>query len=362
MQTRPLQMGLLLAALALLLIACGQEEPPEYFRSAIPPCTPVEGVDVDPCEPKESGPAGHKEPNLEGNHPYTIRWYLGAEQAAGIMAAHIVVRATYLPGTARCRDQEKVRAPAWTSLPDIPGLALKCYMDVRVNEYYLGSGPSMLTVVVLDDFGGRDPARVERSFASRDGREAVLFLGPALDYTVEALQDFNRWFVQREQGTALAIHPWRDFWLGRDPTLANVLAVPLTDFGAAVTAAQTVRLADYGGRVADPAIYTAPPMLERDANKLHDFYVAAGAMDHPDGPPGQPPPSCSDVVTNPLENTALLADCSVLLGVKDQLRGRRAPRWVRPTLNWSVDVAMADWDGVGVQNGRVVRSSWTTRV
>ena len=34
----------------------------------------------------------------------------------------------------------------------------------------------------------------------------------------------------------------------------------------------------------------ALPHLVLDANKLHDFYVETGAVNHPDGPPGQPPP------------------------------------------------------------------------
>ena len=55
--------------------------------------------------------------------------------------------------------------------------------------------------------------------------------------------------------------------------------------------------------------------------------------------------SCSRGVTVP--STAadgLLADCNVLLGPETRLGGPRN----ETLLNWSADVALADWDGVGV--------------
>ena len=56
-------------------------------------------------------------------------------------------------------------------------------------------------------------------------------------------------------------------------------------------------------------------------------------------------------VSEPKENPGLVADCVVLLKVKDTLRGDA-------TLNWSADVPIADWQGVRLENfhgrGRVV--------
>ena len=346
----------LLAVLVLLLVACAQEEPAEYFQGAIPPCTPVGGVDVDPCEPRafketSAGLAGGESPFAEGDGtaPYTVRWYLGAKNAAGIGASHIVVRGTYPPGTIRCRQHDKVRAPTWTSFDDLLFPTTKCYVDVRVNEYYLGSGPSLLTVVVWEDLGARSLANSDQWFADIVGREEILFLGPGIDYAVETLEAFHRWDVQRDGDTAIAVHPWRDFWLRRGEHHRSSLEIPLSEFGAAVTAAHAVRLADYGGRVITFPRFpeVEAPMVQTDANKLHDFYVAAGAMDHPDGPPGQPPPSCGLAVPDPPNNGGLMLDCETLLAAKDTLRGTAA-------LNWSVDVAMADWDGMRTRGtGRV---------
>ena len=47
-------------------------------------------------------------------------------------------------------------------------------------------------------------------------------------------------------------------------------------------------------------------------------------------------------------------DCIVLLPAKDTLRGFGA-------LNWSVDVAMADWDGVTVSDSRVTKLELANR-
>ncbi len=46
------------------------------------------------------------------------------------------------------------------------------------------------------------------------------------------------------------------------------------------------------------------------------------------------------------DGSALARDCEVLLGLKSQLAGAA-------TLNWSADLAIASWDGVHVQSGRV---------
>ena len=63
-------------------------------------------------------------------------------------------------------------------------------------------------------------------------------------------------------------------------------------------------------------------------------------------PPAAPPqatptPPCENgtVVPSPADNDGLAADCALLLGAKDPLRGTA-------TLNWSASLAIADWTGV----------------
>ena len=55
------------------------------------------------------------------------------------------------------------------------------------------------------------------------------------------------------------------------------------------------------------------------------------------------PPSCKSgvAVSNPGSNADLVADCETLLGLKDELAGTGS-------LNWSLDTAMASWEGVSI--------------
>ena len=161
----------------------------------------------------------------------------------------------------------------------------------RTNTTW-GRVPPVLTVVLSEmDTNVGERAEKERNFGRLVGQEEILFLGPSLDFAIEALRVNKSWDVQRDGDAVIAVHPWRGYWLRTTgETHRAALELTLADFATAVTAAQAVRLADYGGRVADPSLYPTAPMVQTDANKLHDFYVDAGAMDHPDGPPVLPPP------------------------------------------------------------------------
>ena len=298
MKTRSLHLGLLLTVLALLLLACEQakaEEPtaPEYLEGAIQPCTPVDGVDVDPCKPRAfygvqpPGAASGRSPDIDTTVPYTIRRFLHES----IAAAHLVVRGTYLPRTSRCATNQGVLGAEWAFgegglILDWP--STKCYLDMRVSEYYLGSGPPMLTVMLQSFNQGADHQVVEARYNRLVGLEEILFVGPALDYNVEALQVYERWDVQRVGDSVIAVHPDRNYWLRVEgETHRGVLEMSLDDFAAAVTAAQAVRMADFGGKVGPES---DSPSVQTDANKLHDFYVDAGAIENADDTLILPPP------------------------------------------------------------------------
>ena len=259
-------------------------------------------------------------------------------------------------------------------------------MDLRVADYILGSGPSTLTV--LRHFfsyrvGAAQAADIEQATGMSErawfedysqrlegeeymgglaGREEVLFIGPASSLSVEVWRAFAIWDVQqREDGTVIAVHPDRDLWRRLRPddyqTHLSTLEMELPAFKQAVTAAHQARVTEYGGRIgpsdAEGIIQGAElPMLISSVNRLREYYTAVGSYAHPDGPPAQPPPvpTCANgtVITDPGSNRGLVYDCEVLLAAKDTLRGTA-------TLNWSVDTAIASWDGVSVSGtpGRV---------
>ena len=174
---------------------------------------------------------------------------------------------------------------------------MKCYVDVRVNAYVLGSGPPTLTVIVYWPTYQDTPSLEQMHWhegiiTDYLGREDMLFIGPDFDLSSEAWLRLEFWEVQRrEDGIAVAVHPERDEWRRYRPdeyqTHRSTLEMELPAFTQAVTMAHQERLTEYGGRIgADESL----PMLVADANQLAQFFISIGAYDHPDGPPAPPPP------------------------------------------------------------------------
>ena len=281
----------------------------------IPPCTPIEGSPVDPCEPDVAQVSRNISFINIGPEPWSVRSFLDGGRGS-LLEGHLVVRGTYIPGTVRCIADNTARYPSYLGVPNrsVPeGVSeFKCYADVRVNAYVVGSGPSTLTVLVLS-FGYQSNATpedieerrsyYERSFIEgRDqygitipaggigGREAMLFLGPAIDVSIESWRVYTTWDVQRrEDGTVVAVHPHRDHWRSRADyqTYRSAVEMELPAFTQAATAAHQARTTEYGGRIGPEENL---PMLVNDANQLRRYYNEVGAYSHPEGPPSQPPP------------------------------------------------------------------------
>ncbi len=369
----------LLAGLLLLVAACGGEGVPPtyeytgYLTEEIPPCTPVPGSPSDPCGTDVAQITGGGEATtiLVGSEPRGVGYFFGI--AAHV--AHLVVRATYLPDTVRCAlDEGGFRHPPYDDASDwsysAGSYSIKCYADVRVNAYILGSGPPNLTLLVWkqilygryeeeDDYDveGVNDLRhtLERVFIEGGGeydyayapeggiygREAVLFVGPAVDAQTEAWQVFHTWGVeQRDDDTVVAVHPFRETYRVVLPDSYNThrskLEMELPAFRTAVAAAHQARLTANGGRTGPDPGY---PMLQTDANRLTEFFTAIGAYNHPDGPPTPPPPACGLAMSDQQDKPGLMQDCTALLAAKDTLRGTG-------TLNWDTGTLISSWDGV----------------
>ncbi len=366
----------------LLLAACEASPPsstpphtptpaPEYLAEEIPPCTPVAGSLVDPCEPDLLWSDGDGFYSIPAE-PQGMRSFIGNGSYGWSFATHLVVRGTFLPGAVRCTSEgDLFRPPSYLDVSwflQSNTKSIKCYADVRVNAYVLGSGPSTLTVMVgkyrygfyreqgvadewishleqlFTEGGDGDGFRVQVPEGGYVGREMVLFVGPAVDASTEVLQVFFTWDVQRrEDDTAIAVHPFRDDWIYEDDfqTYRSQLEMELPAFTQAVATANQTRVTEYGGRIA-PSNFDKKaegveiPTLVTDANRLRDYYTAIGAYSHPDGPPAPP---CGLAVPGQTYNPGLMRDCQALLAAKDGLRGTA-------TLNWSVDTTITGWDGV----------------
>ncbi len=314
--------------------------PPTYLTEEIPPCTPVTGSSVDPCEPRSGFYMG---PDIRagstGDFPLLVEDLVS--YSVEVFTTHVALRGTYIPGTVRCTSGHPSRAPSYLGRGQASsGLLIYCFADVRVNAYLLGTGPSTLTVTVYrslyqsayafggddDDYGleqlesrrlayeralsegGRfqyDPplrgflppdgglGLLRREYDTLDeahepngpavigppggigGREAVLFIGPSGRLSVEAWVVRYTWDVERrEDGTVVAIHPYRDRFdleLVTDASRAyhSLLEMELPALTQAVTTAHQARVAANGGRIGED---TDLPMLVTDANRLRQFF------------------------------------------------------------------------------------------
>ena len=289
---------------------------------------------------------------------------------------HLVVRGTYLPGTTRCIVTDGFHSPPQWQSSFSGGITIKCYADVRANEYVIGSGPSALAAIAYwlaylnyyehEDYLTVPPDKeneTEAQYIERirlfheqrlgggddniEGREAMLFLGPSTDVSVEAWEVMRQWRLERrDDGTVVAVHPLRDAWRDASSTFPNdynfdgqrsKLEIELSAFRTTFTAEHEKRVAANTGRVLPEAQYPNYPMLVTDANQLSGYYREVGAYDHEDGPPLQPPSvGCASAAAG---SGGLASDCTALLAAKDALRGTA-------TLNWSVERPIAEWDGV----------------
>ena len=371
----------LLGMLALVAVGCTEE------YDGVQPCLPVNGGDTNVCDQDLSsievtgGTMRSSGPSLPSPAPDIRDFLEGGGTTLG--DGHLVVRGLYKPYTIRCVNDKEQRHHGWVGPDDWKieeGIGLmKCYADLKVNDYLVGSGPSQLTVLVyILPYWDRDAttdevaamlAQAEKILLGLEqdewhdyfrnipasgiaNVESILFLGPELDASVEGWQVFATWDLTEDDGTVIVRHPLWEYYAGDDYTVEDDGAIEwtLTDFTTEVQAAHTARLADYGGRIETGHEYYDDedlPMLVTTATGLHAFHVETGNTTHADGPPVQPPPACGLAVPDQTSNPSLMLDCFALLGLKDDLRGTG-------TLNWSVGTAIADWDGVRIEDGRVV--------
>ena len=281
------------------------------------------------------------------------------------------MRGLYKPSTVRCVDTKVQRHHGYTTLDDFElptGIGLlKCYADLQVNDYIVGSGPLTIPVVVLFiRYWDRDATAEQIAALRADAErvlieggehrfirehgfirdvpeggitnvESIIFLGPEMDASVEGWEVFTTWNMERkEDGTVMVIHP-HAFWWQDAPNV--ITEWTLGEFTMAAQTAHAARLSDYAGRIGEE---TDLPLLVTNANNLHAFHVETGNVNHPDGPPETTfPPACGLAVQDYRANPGLMQDCFALLEAVDALRGDG-------TLNWGVDTTIADWDGVTV--------------
>ena len=237
--------------------------PVSYLEEIIPPCVPLAGSSHDPCAtttPQQV--AVLSAPTAGPLWPYTDDLLTITETVMGydpLSIIHIVVRATVLDGNTRCGLYPLIPADHAEFSASPSEYGYNCYVDVRVNEYLVGTGPSELTVELhrevlnlteedLADWGNwkddwltdivHDPEG--RTAAAFEGNEVVLFLGPSFTIAVESWEGSvgiaDVWFVQRPaEGAVRAVAP--DVVDAVTEDQRNKLDMPLADLVTKIRAA-----------------------------------------------------------------------------------------------------------------------------
>ncbi len=347
--------GIFLASICtLLLVACGREFVGQravmeravvsYLVEPVPPCRPVEGSSNNPCALGQPvrvesvvSHSGYPIWVSSGEFPSYTEVLLGYNEPS--IVPHIVVRGVPLSGSTRCDlyplDQYNFEAE-WLGWRN--AYHYYCFSEVAAREYYVGSGPSRLTVILhLELLGLSEQEASEweknsskhlanlgdpkgKTATAYEGKELVLFLTPSISIGIEAWHALGGstsfWSVQQRGDEVRVISPdigWADTLEER-----AALDMPLSELVANIKAAAVERKALTGGRVGITAVDGAVagdgegerfpaaqgvkagvtlPMLVTDANKLQEYYVAAGAVYEGEGKTTVlPPPPPDDFV------------------------------------------------------------------
>ena len=282
-----------------------------YLTEEIPPCTPVEGSTVDPCDPdakRFSFSYGEPPDVRDFEAPASVREWLSIPSPPAWIT-HLVVHGTYLPGTVRCTSGDLFQPPAilQSEFGDFSsGPAIKCYMDIRANTYIIGSGPPTFTALLvrnpywgetLTEEGKEEMETMRITFEyytslAFPGREHVMFFGPPVDISSEAWELLGYWDVKRPaDSTVIVENPETKYWKILRPEYVqkhrSSFEIEMLEFKQAANAAHQERIAEYEGRIgADPSL----PMLVTDVHRLRDFYTEIGAYAAGEPTPAQPPP------------------------------------------------------------------------
>ena len=289
-------------------------------HAVVPPCTPWPGSERDPCERR----APWKRPVLKGG--LLVYSYVGPTPFPTIRQAvdqaferthtipHQVVRGVVVPGSTRCASQKgrtQTRSDIEGDVSWTPGGShIRCFVDLAVREYLVGTGPNRITIVQgwrNNDHLRHDYATVPRDdeyFANiasplinaLEGYEWIFWLNLPSDPTSETWESSNYWSVQKqEDGSILAVDRWSGYH-HRQATYADRLEVPIDRYAADVKEARRHYDLLYDGRVnASP---TSPAIIATsDRSSLTDYLRSTGTYDIPGFIPQLPPPA--PVTTDP---------------------------------------------------------------
>lgn len=283
-------------------IPTNEGSPSMYLEESKPPCV-FSHEEVDPCPvdvPPEvetlsvhsSYPAWPSGDNIRTFEQIFLRDY-------SIVSPHLVVRGIAKPNSSRCDLYPIQKANFLMEIleRDYSGTYdylnthyhYHCFVDIEVNEYIVGKGPSVLTVSMLREVLSRiDPATWDveqatqlqnprlRTATAYEGREMILFLTTPSTIAVESWRAkglFTVWFIQNTENGIRAVS--QDIRYALTDGQRNKLNRPLDDIVKEIKEANEYRVEITNGRIGRDA---SLPLLVTDANHLRDYYIELGAV------------------------------------------------------------------------------------
>ena len=280
-----------------------------YLSATVEPCSPVHGSDLDPCErrfdnwdlvrsPYRSG-SGRPEPDTPTIEASLALWFDGDHADV----PHIIVRGTPFPNTTRCVEQDVtifggigIGHEPYT----IPQVSDKCFVDLRVNEYIVGRGPSVLTILVgghhkiLDYQGNEYYEWLEGIHSIFEGREWIIGLTVPIEFSYSTWQiNYFPWDLQRRNDGTLVVVDWLARMMPELPRNQNGFEATLDEFRKIAKRVHATHSESTGGRT---GAFEGAPLIIADANVefIHALISHAPVFNIIDATPESPPPVPGD--------------------------------------------------------------------
>ena len=281
-----------------------------YLVATVDPCTPLPESDADPCKRRLDLWTGVQTPYNTG-HPHKREQGPNAVKTSVTLAydysysiPHVVVRGTVLPGSTRCEGPNTILFGSFFREPEVQESSRDtCFSDLRVNEYIIGSGPSMLTISVgshhkIFDYGDPNGDRyyewVEGIHSVYEGSEWVVALSVPIDFAYAVWRTWTSswWDVQRRHDGIVVVVDYQARYHSQLPREENGYEVTLDEFRETARRLHADYLLANGGRIGD---FDGAPRVLNDANYefLHAHMSRSPVFDIVDATPraAPPPPS-----------------------------------------------------------------------
>ena len=284
-----------------------------YLEDIHPPCTPIVQSGSDPCESELLSRTGSSSGASRGILPDVLPTISEmVHDLSPIFAPHLLVRATGLPSTTRCDGLYPIQVPYFQAEDCMSPRLFHyyCFTDFRINEYIVGEGPSILTMLISggtvnlldpDERETIDEQWMKETFDLPDpewaslyeGSELIIMLGIPSTLSIETWRPqgfyYSMWFITREGEDLRAVSGAID--LALTPEHHQQLNRPLNEVITDLKEAMENRATLTGGRI---GLDQSLPPLVSDANRLQDFYGAVGAVYEGDDATLLPPPAPGD--------------------------------------------------------------------